>query len=324
MNKFIPNYYKEFECIANLCPDSCCQGWDVVVDENSENYYNSLKGDFADKIKEVTVTDEDGDRVFTLTDKRCPFWNKDKLCDIYINLGEEHLCDTCRKFPRITMDYECFTEYTLSLACPKAAELILGEDFVFPLSNYKIKNTEYHPYLMRLLLSARNRSKDIITERGIPFKKRLKNLLGFNVAIQDQVFNKKEEHFKGDDLSFIFDIHEGLDFINPEYAEIIKKAEGSTISSEYDDVFTRLAVYYIYRYYLNAVETKNVLSTIKRIFCAYIITGSIAASETEPDLIRIIQNYSKEVEHSYENAETLELLFESDERFSAFNLAGFI
>ena len=154
--------------------------------------------------------------------------------------------------------------------------------------------------------------------------KRLKNLLGFNVAIQDQVFNKKEEHFKGDDLSFIFDIHEGLDFINPEYAEIIKKAEGSTISSEYDDVFTRLAVYYIYRYYLNAVETKNVLSTIKRIFCAYIITGSIAASETEPDLIRIIQNYSKEVEHSYENAETLELLFESDERFSAFNLAGFI
>ena len=52
MNKFIPNYYKEFECIANLCPDSCCLGCDVVVDENSENYYNSLKGDFADKINE--------------------------------------------------------------------------------------------------------------------------------------------------------------------------------------------------------------------------------------------------------------------------------
>ena len=36
MNNYYPDYYKKFKCIANLCPDSCCQGWDVVVDKESQ------------------------------------------------------------------------------------------------------------------------------------------------------------------------------------------------------------------------------------------------------------------------------------------------
>ena len=26
--------------------------------------------------------------------------NEDSLCDIYINLGADHLCDTCKVYPR--------------------------------------------------------------------------------------------------------------------------------------------------------------------------------------------------------------------------------
>ena len=153
MEKFYPNYYKKFKCIANLCPDSCCQGWDIVVDKKSESFYNSVSGSFGDKLREVTFTDEDGDRIFAREGKNCPFWNKDELCDIYINLGEEHLCETCGKFPRITMDYTSFTEYTLSLACPEAARLILGEDFIIPEKNYSIDNVEYNSEDMEKLLS---------------------------------------------------------------------------------------------------------------------------------------------------------------------------
>lgn len=320
MKNYFPDYYKNFKCIANLCPDSCCQGWDVVVDEESEKYYNSLEGEFADKIKEVTETDDDGDRIFTLEDKKCPFWNENELCDIYINLGEEHLCKTCKKFPRITMDYDSFTEYTLSLACPEAAKMILSEDFIFPFSNYNLKNSEYHPYLMRLLLNARKMSYDIITEKGVSFRKRLKKLIGYNVAVQDKLFSKKEAESFNEDIKFIYDIHANLEFINEDYSKTIKKAYEYPQSSFYDEYFTRMAVYYIYRYYLNAIESKDVLSTIKRIYCTYVITASIAEMENEPDIIKIIQNYSKEVEHSYENMDTLMLLFESDERFSAYNL----
>ena len=46
------------------------------------------------------------------------------LCDIYINMGENALCETCKRFPRITLDYSQFQEKILSLACPEALRLL--------------------------------------------------------------------------------------------------------------------------------------------------------------------------------------------------------
>lgn len=30
----VPDYYDEFECIADKCTDTCCAGWQVDVDDN--------------------------------------------------------------------------------------------------------------------------------------------------------------------------------------------------------------------------------------------------------------------------------------------------
>ena len=35
----VPDYYKEFKCIAGACEDTCCAGWQVDVDEDSFAYY---------------------------------------------------------------------------------------------------------------------------------------------------------------------------------------------------------------------------------------------------------------------------------------------
>ena len=69
--------------------------------------------------------DADGDVIFAAQDGKCPFWNAEKLCDIHATLGEQALCDTCRKFPRITQDYGDFVEYDLSMECPEAAQMLL-------------------------------------------------------------------------------------------------------------------------------------------------------------------------------------------------------
>ena len=29
----IPDYYKEFQCIADQCEHSCCIGWEIDVDD---------------------------------------------------------------------------------------------------------------------------------------------------------------------------------------------------------------------------------------------------------------------------------------------------
>ncbi len=30
-----PDFYKEFSCIAGSCPDTCCAGWQIMIDKKS-------------------------------------------------------------------------------------------------------------------------------------------------------------------------------------------------------------------------------------------------------------------------------------------------
>lgn len=30
-----PTFYKEFSCIAGACPDTCCAGWQIMIDEKA-------------------------------------------------------------------------------------------------------------------------------------------------------------------------------------------------------------------------------------------------------------------------------------------------
>ena len=35
MKVTVPDYYKDFKCIAGVCEDTCCAGWQVDVDDAS-------------------------------------------------------------------------------------------------------------------------------------------------------------------------------------------------------------------------------------------------------------------------------------------------
>lgn len=300
MKHIYPTYYKKFKCIANECPDSCCKDWDVVVDEESESFYNSVHTPFGEKIRSLTITDNDGDRIFVSQNGKCPFWNKDMLCDIYINLGEEHLCETCKNFPRITQDYTDFVEHTLSLACPEGARLILEEENDYSEFDNFIYNES--DKLMDFLLKARAKTSKIFKDRKLSFAQRLKEALRYNRDIQNSL-DEISEPESVSDLSYIFELHNKLEIMSNEWKEILASASENEPDTNHDVEFERLALYYIYRYYLNAIDSYNVLSTIKRIACAYIV---LSRCELERDCTRLMQLYSKEVEHSYENSEMLE------------------
>ena len=34
-----PHYYDKFVCTAGDCPDSCCAGWQIMIDETSLERY---------------------------------------------------------------------------------------------------------------------------------------------------------------------------------------------------------------------------------------------------------------------------------------------
>ncbi|WP_125144465.1 flagellin lysine-N-methylase [Clostridium transplantifaecale] len=118
-----PHYYREFSCTGSLCEDTCCASWGVSIDPVSLKRYQCVKGEFGRRLRESIDT---GTGSFIQREGRCPFLNRENLCDMYTCLGEKSLCRTCRDFPRHMEDYGPLREVTLSLACPEAARLILG------------------------------------------------------------------------------------------------------------------------------------------------------------------------------------------------------
>lgn len=144
-----PNYYDKFKCTANECKDSCCVGWGVFIDKKSYNKYKKVHGEFGKfldtNISKNRINNSDLNYgKMKLISGRCPFLNDESLCNIYINLGENSLCNTCKTYPRLINKYGDICEKNLTLSCPIVARLMINikDKIGFELNNEVIDETE--------------------------------------------------------------------------------------------------------------------------------------------------------------------------------------
>lgn len=118
----VPNFYKKFKCIADKCKDSCCIGWEIDLDAPTLEKLQGLSEDFLSCV-EIDATPPyirlDGD-------ERCPFLDARGLCRIISNHGEDFIPEICKRHPRYFNDILDFTECSIGLSCPTAAEIILS------------------------------------------------------------------------------------------------------------------------------------------------------------------------------------------------------
>ena len=301
MKHLYPTYYERFRCIAAACPDSCCQGWDVVIDSDTEAFYNTVQGELGEKLRAAIYTDADGDRVFHLAaQKKCPFWGDDKLCDIYRALGEEHLCATCAQFPRITMDYTTFTEHTLALACPEAARLILNTENAYAdFTDTDFETCEdYSAQVMRRLLDARAKAAELLTA-DLSLSERLDRLIAFAQEVQRSLTGESRGI-----AELSPERYGGLEYIDEQSRDQITRAarmEPDFLC--YKIELTNLALYWLYRYFLGAIDTLDVIAPIRFLISSVKVVSNLA--KESGDVTAAAQLYSKEIEQSYENMEQL-------------------
>lgn len=126
MKTYAPNYYKSFKCIADRCQHSCCKGWDVYLDEDTQAKYALLDGDLGNKTRAALCEKDDGICFEMKEDGRCPFLNENGLCEIILEKGEDYISEICTEHPRF---YNCFSdrwEVGLGLSCEEAARIILS------------------------------------------------------------------------------------------------------------------------------------------------------------------------------------------------------
>lgn len=117
-----PFYFDSFRCAADRCPDTCCAGWQIVIDEDTLEKYMEETGKFSSRIAKGIDWQEG---CFLQHKGRCFMLNDNNLCDLVTEMGEEHLCETCRRYPRHVEEFEGLREWSLSLSCPVAAHMIL-------------------------------------------------------------------------------------------------------------------------------------------------------------------------------------------------------
>lgn len=189
MQVTIPHYYREFSCIAADCPDTCCAGWQIVIDDKTRKKYKKLKGPFGNRLHNSIDWKESS---FCRYHQRCAFLNEDNLCDIYIEAGPELLCRTCRNYPRHIEEYEGLREISLSLSCPEAARIILScrEPVRFLYGEKETKEEQYKDFdclLFDKLLDARDIIVRILQNRETDIRVRTAMILAFGHDLQQRI-----------------------------------------------------------------------------------------------------------------------------------------
>ena len=157
----IPDFYDSFHCTGSDCPDNCCIGWELDIDEDTYEFYRQVPGEFGDRLRrgmadaadagtsqDVLGDGSDARRSFKLeVSGRCPFLNRMNLCDIVLNLGEEALCRICTDYPRYTFEWTGVTEKSLTLSCPEAGRLMFLNDIPISFKEIELQDEGLSSYM---------------------------------------------------------------------------------------------------------------------------------------------------------------------------------
>lgn len=185
----VPDYYDEFECIAGDCEDTCCAGWQIVIDKESLKRYWNENGDYKKKLHRSIDWMQKTFRQDK--EKRCAFLKDDNLCEMYQKLGEKSLCKTCQSYPRHTEEFENVRETSLSLSCPVVARMLLGRKEPVQFRSEEREGEEefagFDPFLYSNLLDARELIISILQDRKLSIETRMVLCMGLAYDIENRV-----------------------------------------------------------------------------------------------------------------------------------------
>lgn len=299
-----PYFFDSFRCKASECTDSCCIGWEIDIDSDSLERYNAVEGEFGDRLRNNISTDDDCAYFALCEGDRCPFLNENNLCDIYINMGEESLCNICTEHPRFYNEFAGRCEAGIGLCCEKVCEILFADDspleFVCEDDGFCDDFDSFEESVVEL----RQKIIETVSDRSIPFFDRLKKLCN-------------PESFKN-----LVDVFAKTEPINDEWSEYIKNLQNSadklnSIQPQFKDSdYEKLFIYIVYRHFIKAVydgETEKWLefcaSNLLFVYTMDIYTLYIKGEYTLQDRIDNVKLWSKQIEYSEENTEFIKNAF---------------
>ncbi len=333
MKTIYPEYYKDFKCIAGSCPDTCCAGWEIVIDEKYCNIYKNSQAAAAKKATSKMYTDSDNDVCLTLTDGRCPLLNRDNLCEIYIEMGKDALCDVCRTYPRFKKEAGGISFEGISLSCPEAARLILSDNSFGQLNkepefaNSEL-NTIYNSYKFFRetackgdFFSCMDIAEEIQSELDFGDTERAEEIIaGYeaekNIPHIDEVYKTALKISSFDILTGewkecieLLKLH--LEKAKKDSSYLNKRNEAFAFLASCDEIKC-IEIYYMYKYFPEAMDSFDIETMVSVAYtCAMVICEMYTMKKLNNDMLsfdlklRLSQLFSKEIEHNEENLEKI-------------------
>ena len=339
--------YDAFKCIADKCPKSCCEGWQIMIDDESIDRYQNESGHFGQRLLESINFAE---QCFLQNNSRCAMLNDNGLCDLHSSLGEESLCYTCKMFPRHVEEFQDIREYSLSLACPEYVRMLLDPAYEFSIieteDDLLDDPEEFEDYdfiLFDKLDFARAKMLHIAGDSKQPLQERLSQIASMALALQEcydqgDIFEMDSissvAYSNSDNIKSILDYSiESMDVLinmevleeswrdsiisaqeywkrNSNDAQICKSAMFPDSNTEF--IFQKIFESLLYTYFCGAVYDGQIYA---RAMIAVQSTRWLMMfyyANNCKDLNSIIYLYSREVEHSDLNVDALIEHFENE------------
>ena len=186
----VPDYYDEFQCIADKCSDNCCiGGWEIDIDEDTYERYQQMSGETGEKLRSSIIQTEDGDYCFRLIDGRCPMLTKEGLCVVHKELGEKYLGVVCSQFPRYSEYYGTIKESGIGMACEEAARIMLCKNRKFtlnisPLEEEYEQDSEYDSEYAAKIFNVREVVFKILCKEDLSVNEKLIVILSLGNEVQ--------------------------------------------------------------------------------------------------------------------------------------------
>ena len=337
--KFLaPDYASDFQCIAGKCRHSCCIGWEIDINDETWNRYQSVPGKIGEKLSAfIAPPEKDCPAHFILQEQeRCPFLNEQNLCELILTLGEDSLCDICREHPRFYNRIGGNLEMGLGLCCEEASRLLFarkdpirllasdlsdpaGEGSSDPAEEGAFETDEYGSAFDPLLLRFREDVFSLLQDRT-------KALEGRTSAIRTR-FSLPEGPA---DIPFWGAFFETLERLDPAWEKEIERLKNghADLSSfrtfmEKEDrtaEYENFLWYLFYRHLASSYDEDSFATYLQIcILFMYILEhlGACRLSESgsfsKEEQIELARMFSSEIEYSDENIERItDLLLERE------------
>ena len=282
-----PDFYDDFHCLAAACRHSCCVGWEIDVDEDSLEYYQSIPGELGEELRRQIAL-EPSPHFRLSPDERCPFLRPDGLCRLIVQLGEDSLCDICALHPRFFNDYPGRTEMGLGLCCEEAARLLTeGEGPLRFLAQSDGEGDEAPTPLLKL----REKIFALLADETQTLTARMDSALG--------LLGQRLPDFDGEATAAFFLTLERMD---EAWTALLKKLEPALkLEPRLSRMrYARLAAYLVYRHFASAESETEAARHLQ--FCFHAARLVCALEPYSPDALRL---FSAEIEYSDENVEKI-------------------